>query len=110
MKVHTICGTKYYNLHAVSGKIGLTYAEIYHNYDKWEEPLGLYRHNGHIYIQKNHADNFIKNTPNYVPLEYYYKRNPINYSTPQKGLIPLKRKVIRKSIWIYKLSLYEKKA
>lgn len=110
MKTYTINGNKYYLLHAVVESMGLTYAEVYHNYDKWEEPLGLYRHNGHIYVFKNYADNFIKSTPGYVPLEYYYKRNPIKNCAYQNNDNYIKRKVIRKSIWILKLSHSKKSA
>lgn len=102
MKTYLLNTGRYYRLHAVDGIIGLTYNEVYHNYDKWEEPLGLIRRDGHIYCYKTYADSFIKNNPGYVPLEYYYKRNPLNNCLPETSVRRLKRKVIRKSIWIMK--------
>lgn len=104
MKIYRFNNGKYYRLHAVSGHIGLTYSEVYHNYDKWEEPLGLLRHNGHLYCYKNYADNFMKNSPGYVPLEYYYKRDSLKKDKSNTVVNRLKRKVIRKSIWIDKSS------
>lgn len=102
MKTYLFDNGRYYRLHAVCELIGLTYNEVYHNYDKWQEPLGLIRRSGHIYCYKTYADSFIKNTPGYVPLEYYYKRNSLKRAEVKSEVRELKRKVIRKSIWIKK--------
>ena len=40
-KTYIIYNIKYYSLHAVTPAIGLTYHEVYHNYEKWEGTIRI---------------------------------------------------------------------
>lgn len=108
-KKFIINGIAHYRLHSVSGDIGLTYHEVYHNYDKWEKPLGLTRVRKHVYCISDRAKVFIRLTPGMVPLEYEKKRYPLvekHGGTPDKAR---KIKIIYGSAWVTKSSPHEKK-
>jgi hypothetical protein len=109
-KCYIIEGRQHYRLHGVSRVIGVSYHEVYHNYEKWKEHLLLIRVKNHIYIDKDRADYFAKKTPGYVPIEYRYKRNPYVNPSPEWSSPHPRIKTIHGTVWVYKFSHSEKTA
>lgn len=107
-KTYIINNIKYYSLHAVTPAIGLTYHEVYHNYEKWEEPLGLLKFRNRIFCLKQRAQTFMRLTPGYVPMEYSKKRSP--FAEGKNNAKANSIKVIHGSVWTRKLSRGENKA
>lgn len=97
MNLYDINGRLHYSLWSVRDRIGLTYHEVYHNLDAWSYPLGIIKIRNILYVNKKAADEFIKETPGYVPIEYRNKRPPLKNFT---GTNMLERKEIRQSIWV----------
>ena len=85
-KTYIIYNVEYYSLHAVTPAIGLTYHEVYHNYEKWEEPLGLLKFRNRIFCLKQRAQNFMRLTPGYVQWNIVKSAAPL-----QKGKTMLRR-------------------
>lgn len=106
--VYFIDGEKYYRLTQVCPEIGLTYCEVYHNYDKWYEALGLLKHGRLFLVNAKYAKVFINRTPNYVPREYANKRYPTIRRETKEGIIEPPKKMIRRTIWIKRYSSSEK--
>lgn len=103
-KEYVFNGIKYYRLYQVVKRAGLGYHEVYHNYEKWQEPLGLLRYENRIYCAKEYADIFIRQSRGYVPREYYYKRDPYRTTRAKKYISKPRIINIRNSIWVKKLS------
>ena len=108
IKTVMIDNKKYYSLYAAAPMIGLTYHEVYHNYAKWEAPLGLIKFRNRVYCSKSRAQDFMSRTPGYVPIEYVKKREPFA-GRKIRGNAPDIR-IIHGSVWALKLSCSENKA
>ena len=102
MKVYTYDDIEYYGLREAAEYMGIGYYEVYHNYWRWEHPLGLMKFQGRIYVRKSYADYMNRHTAGYVPQEYASKRMPFRMPKSVRNLPDCK--VIRRSVWVLKLS------